>query len=164
MSDSAGSVVDVEAAAAAAAAARRAGKVVVFTNGCFDLIHAGHLHCLVEARRAGDFLIVAVNSDASVRRLKGEGRPVLPGQERAELLAGLRAVDLVFLFDEDTPLESIERIRPDVLVKGGDWRPEDVVGRREVESWGGQVLIVPTRPGSSTSSLVDRIRHRFGGG
>jgi D-beta-D-heptose 7-phosphate kinase/D-beta-D-heptose 1-phosphate adenosyltransferase len=164
LNETAGRIVGLEAAAAAAAAARRSGRSVVFTNGCFDLLHAGHLHCLEEARRAGDLLVVAVNSDESVRRLKGEGRPVLPGQERAELLAGLRAVDLVFLFDEDTPLESIRRVRPDVLVKGGDWRPEDVVGRREVESWNGRVLIVPTRPGDSTSSLVERIRERFGKG
>lgn len=164
MSDTTDRIVSLQAAAAAAAAARGAGKTVVLTNGCFDLFHAGHLHCLEQARRAGDLLIVALNSDASVRRLKGPGRPILPAPERAELLAGLRVVDLVFLFDEDTPLESILRIRPDVLVKGGDWRPEDVVGRREVESWQGRVLIVPARPGDSTSSLVERIRERFGGG
>ncbi|MBI4161230.1 MAG: D-glycero-beta-D-manno-heptose 1-phosphate adenylyltransferase [Acidobacteria bacterium] len=159
-----GRVVSLEAAAAAAAEARRTGKRVVFTNGCFDLIHAGHLHCLEEARRAGDLLIVGMNGDASVRRLKGPGRPLLPQEERVEVVAGLRAVDLVFLFEADTPLESILAIRPDVLVKGGDWAREEIVGRREVESWGGEVIVVPPRPGLSTTAILERIRKRSPGG
>ena len=157
-------MVDIDRAAAIAAAARRDGRRVVFTNGCFDLLHAGHLDCLEAARAAGDLLVVAVNDDASVARLKGAGRPILPGTERAELLAGLAAVDVVFLFDGDTPLEAIRRIRPDCLVKGGDWKPEDVVGGREVTAWGGEVRVVPRRTDGSTGALVTTIRQRFGAG
>ena len=151
-----------EEAAAAAKDARRAGKKVVFTNGCFDLLHAGHVHCLEMARKSGDLLIVGVNSDESVRRLKGQGRPILPQEERAELLLGMRTVDLVFVFDEETPRDSILNIRPDIIVKGSDWEIEDVVGRSEVESWGGTVKIIPHRPGASTTSILEKIRKRFG--
>lgn len=157
-----GKPVSREDAAEAAADARRAGKKVVFTNGCFDLIHAGHVHCLEMARKSGDLLIVGVNSDESIRRLKGQGRPILPQEERAELLLGMKAVDLVFVFDEDTPRDSILNIRPDLIVKGGDWKIENVVGRSEVESWGGSVKIIPNRPGISTTSILERIRERFG--
>lgn len=151
-----------EDAARVAEEARRGGKKVVFTNGCFDLIHAGHVHCLEMARKCGGILIVGVNSDESVRRLKGQGRPILPQAERAELLLGMKAVDLVFVFDEDTPRESILSVRPDLIVKGGGWKMENVVGRSEVESWGGSVKIIPHRPGTSTTSILERIRERFG--
>jgi D-beta-D-heptose 7-phosphate kinase/D-beta-D-heptose 1-phosphate adenosyltransferase len=144
--------------AARAAAWRTAGKRVVFTNGCFDLLHAGHLALLGHAARLGDVLVLAINSDASVRRLKGPERPLVPQAERAALLAALTYVDAVTIFDEDTPLAVLETVRPQVLVKGGDYRPSEVVGRELVEATGGRVEIVPLTPEKSTSSLVERIR------
>jgi D-beta-D-heptose 7-phosphate kinase/D-beta-D-heptose 1-phosphate adenosyltransferase len=140
--------------------AKRRGARVVFTNGCFDLVHAGHIHYLYEARRQGDVLVVGLNGDASVRRLKGPGRPVVPVEERAEVLAALEMVDFVTVFDADTPLDLIRALAPDVLVKGADWAVEDVVGRQEVEARGGHVVLVPVRPGVSTTDLVERIRSR----
>ena len=137
---------------------RREGKRVVFTNGCFDLLHLGHVRYLREARSLGDLLVVALNSDASVRALKGEGRPILNQDERAEIIAALEAVDYVIIFDEETPLELIARLLPDVLVKGGDWAIETIVGREEVEAAGGEVLSLPYLQGSSTSEIVKRIR------
>lgn len=137
---------------------RAAGQRLVFTNGCFDLLHAGHVRLLAAARAFGDFLVVGVNSDASVRRLKGPERPVLGLEERAELLAALRAVDLVAAFEEDTPLELIRCVRPHVIVKGGDWSPDQVVGREVVEAAGGRVEIVPLAAGLSTTALLRRIR------
>jgi D-beta-D-heptose 7-phosphate kinase / D-beta-D-heptose 1-phosphate adenosyltransferase len=137
---------------------RAAGKRIVATNGCFDLLHAGHLALLGHAAKLGDILVLAINSDASVRRLKGPGRPLVPENERAALLAALTFVDAVTIFDEDTPLAVLEAVRPDVLVKGGDYRPEEVVGRELVESAGGRVEIVPLMPERSTSSLLERIR------
>jgi D-beta-D-heptose 7-phosphate kinase/D-beta-D-heptose 1-phosphate adenosyltransferase len=137
---------------------RREGKRVVFTNGCFDLLHSGHVRYLREARSLGDLLMVALNSDASVRGLKGEGRPILNQNERAEILAALEVVDYVTIFDEGTPLELIARLLPDVLVKGGDWAIETIVGRKEVEAAGGRVLSLPYRQGSSTSEIIERIR------
>jgi len=131
---------------------------VVFTNGVFDLIHPGHVDVLIAARAAGDALLVGVNSDASVRRLKGAERPVRGQAERALVLAALEAVDAVAIFDEDTPLELINATRPDVIVKGGDYTPEAVVGRREVESWGGRVVIVPLTPGQSTTAIIEKLR------
>jgi D-beta-D-heptose 7-phosphate kinase/D-beta-D-heptose 1-phosphate adenosyltransferase len=130
---------------------------VVFTNGCFDLLHAGHVHLLTFARRQGDVLIVAVNDDASIRRLKGPERPIFPLAERLEILEALECVDVLISFAEDTPLHLIVEIVPDVLVKGGDWKPEEVVGRPEVEAAGGQVRIVPYLPGHSSSQLIARI-------
>jgi rfaE bifunctional protein nucleotidyltransferase chain/domain len=138
--------------------ARRAGKRIVFTNGCFDLLHVGHVRYLAAARAAGDLLIVGVNGDASVRRLKGVGRPLVPAAARAEVLAALAAVDWIAVFDEDTPEALIRLVEPDVLVKGGDWAPERVVGRDIVEGRGGRVLIVPVVEGSSTTALAARIR------
>lgn len=138
--------------------ARRNGETVVFTNGCFDLLHVGHVRSLERARRQGDRLLVAVNSDASVRRQKGRGRPIVPARRRAEVLAALECVDWVVVFGEDTPLALIRSVRPDVLAKGGDWRLEEIVGRAEVQSWGGRVVRIPVVPGSRTSSLVERIR------
>ncbi len=137
---------------------RREGKRVVFTNGCFDLLHPGHTRYLAEARRLGDVLLVAVNSDRSVRALKGPGRPILPDSERAEILAGLKSVDYVTIFDDHTPQEIISRLLPDVLVKGADWGPTEIVGRKEVESAGGQVISIPVVPGFSTSALIRRIQ------
>ena len=131
---------------------------VVFTNGVFDLIHPGHVDVLIAARAAGDALLVGVNSDASVRRLKGAERPVRGQAERALVLAALESVDAVAVFDEDTPLELINATRPDVIVKGGDYTPDTVVGRREVESWGGRVVIVPLTPGQSTTAIVEKLR------
>ncbi len=151
---------DVAALRAALAPLRAAGKRIVFTNGCFDLLHPGHVRYLATARALGDVLVVGLNSDASVRRLKGPGRPVLGARERAEVLAGLAAVDHVIVFEEDTPRELIAALAPDVLAKGADWAPEDIVGRVEVESAGGRVERIPLVPGISTSELLRRIRER----
>ena len=131
---------------------------VVFTNGVFDLIHPGHVDVLGAARSHGDALIVGVNSDASVRRLKGESRPVRTETDRAYVLAAMEVVDAVVIFYEDTPLELIRAVHPDVLVKGGDYTPETVVGRSEVESRGGRVVIVPLTVGHSTTSIIERLR------
>jgi D-beta-D-heptose 7-phosphate kinase/D-beta-D-heptose 1-phosphate adenosyltransferase len=136
---------------------KRGRARVVFTNGCFDLLHVGHVRYLREARRMGDILVVGVNTDASVRRLKGPARPVQPEGDRAEILAGLACVDVVVLFDEDTPLTVIEGLRPDVLVKGGDWPVEAIVGREVVEASGGRVVTIPYVQGMSTSALIERI-------
>lgn len=136
------------------------GLKVVFTNGCFDLLHPGHVTYLEAARNLGDALIVGVNTDASVKRLgKGKGRPVTPEKDRARMLAALAAVDRVVLFGEDTPLELIRLLKPDVLVKGGDYRLEEIVGREEVLAHGGLVRVLPLVPGYSTSALLHRLRH-----
>ncbi len=134
------------------------GERVVFTNGCFDLLHPGHIRCLEQARELGDLLIVAINGDASVRQLKGDPRPLVPQQERAEILAALAAVDYVVVFDAPTPRDLIARVLPDVLVKGGDWGPDEIVGREEVEAAGGRVVSVPLEPGYSTTVILERIR------
>jgi rfaE bifunctional protein nucleotidyltransferase chain/domain len=131
---------------------------IVFTNGCFDLLHRGHVHYLFEAREMGDHLVVGLNSDASVTRLKGEGRPVNDQRSRAEILASLVFVDRVILFPEDTPLNLIRSIKPDLLVKGGDYKKEEIVGFEEVSSWGGEVRIIPILEGYSTSSMIGRSR------
>jgi D-beta-D-heptose 7-phosphate kinase/D-beta-D-heptose 1-phosphate adenosyltransferase len=144
--------------AARAATWRTEGKRIVVSNGCFDLLHAGHLALLSEAAKQGDVLVLAINSDASVRRLKGAERPLVPQAERAALLAALTYVDAVTIFEEDTPLAVLEAVRPHVLVKGGDYQPSEVVGRELVEAAGGRVVIVPLTPERSTSSLVARIR------
>jgi len=138
-------------------AQRRAGRRVVFTNGCFDLLHPGHLRSLEQARSLGDCLIVAINSDASVRAIKGPGRPVIPAKERVEILAALEAVDRVVVFDDPTPARLIARLLPDILVKGGDWGPDEIVGRQEVEAAGGKVVSIPVEPGYSTTELLKRI-------
>jgi len=137
---------------------RAEGLKVVLTNGCFDLLHAGHLALLEMARGHGDVLVVALNSDASVRALKGEGRPIVPEAERVEVLLGLEAVDRVVVYDEPTPIAVVRALRPDVLVKGADWAAADIVGRPEVERSGGRVVRVALVPGRSTSAIVDRIR------
>lgn len=133
-----------------------AGKVV-FTNGVFDLLHPGHVDVLTAARSHGDALIVGLNSDASVKRLKGPDRPIRNQAERAYVLAALEAVDLVVIFDNDTPLELVLALRPDVIVKGGDYTLDSMVGAREVQSWGGEAIVVPLTPGQSTSSIMERL-------
>ena len=140
---------------------RLAGKTLVLTNGCFDLIHAGHVRYLQEARALGDALAVAVNSDRTVRELKGDGRPILLETERAEVLAALGCVDYVVIFDDLNPQKVIASLLPDVLVKGGDWRVEQIVGREEVEAAGGQVISLPYVEGASTSEIIDRIVSRY---
>jgi rfaE bifunctional protein nucleotidyltransferase chain/domain len=136
---------------------KHAGKTVVFTNGCFDILHPGHIDLLRRARGMGDALIVGVNSDASVRRLKGAGRPIFSELERSEVLAATETVDHVCIFDEDTPLETILSIRPDVLVKGSDWGLNEIVGRAEVEGWGGKVVAMAVVEGHSTTSVIERV-------
>lgn len=137
------------------------GKRIVFTNGCFDLLHIGHVRYLEEARALGDLLVVGINSDASVRKLKGPKRPILPEEERAEILSGLGCVDYVTLFDELDPLNLITSLRPDVLVKGGDWTKEQIVGREAVERSGGEVLLIPFVEKASTSNLIETILKRY---
>lgn len=138
------------------------GDRVVFTNGCFDLLHPGHTRYLVDARMLGDILIVAVNSDRSVRELKGEGRPIFPQEERAEILAALEAVDYVTVFDDPTPQAVIARMLPHVLVKGAGWGPNEIVGRPEVEAAGGRVVSMPAVPGFSTTGIVNAVQKIFG--
>lgn len=154
---SVGKIVNRADLASKAASWRMAGKRIVFTNGCFDLLHAGHLSSLHEAAVLGDVLVVAINSDASVRRLKGSQRPFVPEAERCALLAALTCVDAVTVFDEDTPLETLRCVRPQVLVKGQDYRKDDVVGRHEVEADGGRVVLVPLLPEKSTTALLERM-------
>jgi len=136
---------------------KRNGKRVVFTNGCFDLLHPGHIRLLESARALGDFLIVGINSDAGVRSLKGPGRPVIPASERAEILASLECVDAVLIFDEPTPQKVIAALLPDVLVKGGDWPGDQIVGREEVEAVGGKVVRVDVVQGFSTTDILKKI-------
>lgn len=151
-------IVELPAARTTLAGWRVTGDTVVFTNGCFDLMHPGHLHYLAEARRLGRRLVIGLNSDASVQRLKGPKRPIMDEQARALLLASLVFVDLVVIFDEDTPLEMINALRPDILVKGADYTEEQVVGAKEVRSWGGHVALLPFVPGYSTSTIEKKIK------
>jgi D-beta-D-heptose 7-phosphate kinase/D-beta-D-heptose 1-phosphate adenosyltransferase len=137
---------------------RGQGRRVVFTNGCFDLLHTGHIRLLERARAEGDFLILGLNSDRSVGEIKGPGRPLLAAPERAAVLAALEAVDLVVAFDEATPLQLIEALRPDVLVKGADWAPDQVVGREAVERAGGRVVRIDLVPERSTTRLLEQIK------
>jgi len=140
-----------------------AGKKVVFTNGCFDLLHSGHIDLLRRARALGDALVVAINSDASVVRMKGRNRPIIPENDRAELLSGMEMVDLVCMFDDDTPLQAIMLIRPDILVKGADWTA-NIIGQTEVESWGGKVVALPLIEGRSTTGMINRALARYRNG
>ena len=137
---------------------KRNGRRVVFTNGCFDLLHPGHIQSLEQARALGDALIVGINGDASVRELKGPRRPILPELERAEILAALECVDAVVIFPELTPRETIAALLPDVLVKGGDWAGDQIIGREEVEAAGGRVVSVPVVPGYSTTAILAKMR------
>src|SRR6202051_713390 len=138
---------------------KRNGRRVVFTNGCFDLIHPGHVRCLADARALGDVLVVAINSDRSVRGNKGPERPLVAERDRAEVLAALASVDYVTIFDEPTPRELIAHVLPSVLVKGADWAPDQLAGREEVEAAGGRVVSIPLAPGYSTTNLVQKIRN-----
>ena len=137
---------------------KKEGTKIVFTNGCFDIIHVGHIRCLKEARELGDVLIVGLNSDTSTRMIKGEHRPVIPEHERAEILAAIEYVDYVTLFSDKTPYELIKRILPDVLVKGGDWPVDEIVGKDIVEKNGGKVVSVPFHTGSSSTSIIKTIK------
>jgi D-beta-D-heptose 7-phosphate kinase/D-beta-D-heptose 1-phosphate adenosyltransferase len=136
----------------------RQGKRVVFTNGCFDLIHSGHVLYLDSARKLGDFLIVGLNGDKSVKRLKGPNRPLMPFKERALLLSYLTPVDMVVKFDDDTPLKLINKLRPDILAKGADYKISEIVGAAEVKSWGGQVRRIRLVKGKSTSRLIGKLQ------
>jgi D-beta-D-heptose 7-phosphate kinase/D-beta-D-heptose 1-phosphate adenosyltransferase len=139
---------------------RAEGRRIVFTNGCFDVIHPGHVYCLYLARREGDVLVVGLNDDESVRRLKGPRRPIFSQDERAELLASFFFVDHVVLFNEDTPLNLVIQVRPHVLVKGGDHEPETIVGRAEVEADGGRLFVIPPMPGFSSSKIIQSVAAR----
>jgi D-beta-D-heptose 7-phosphate kinase/D-beta-D-heptose 1-phosphate adenosyltransferase len=136
---------------------KRREKRIAFTNGCFDILHVGHIRCLEEAKKLGDVLVVALNSDRSVRSIKGPSRPLVPQAQRAEVLSALAIVDYVVIFDEPDPLELISFLKPHILVKGGDWGPEDIIGREVVEKAGGKVVTIPQIEGISTSAIVDRI-------
>jgi len=140
---------------------KREGKRIVFTNGCFDLLHVGHVRYLEKAKTLGDILVVGVNSDRSVKELKGPLRPLLPQEERMEILSGLGCVNYVTLFDEPTPLALITALTPHVLVKGGDWSKETIVGRDVVEGSGGEVVVIPFVEGSSTTRLIETILERY---
>lgn len=137
------------------------GKRIVFTNGCFDLLHWGHAKYLEEAKKKGDILIVAINSDSSVKKLKGSGRPVTAEKQRISLVAALESVDYVITFSQSTPLRLIKVLKPDVLVKGSDWKSENIVGKKIVESYGGRVLTIPFVPGLSSSKLIKKIAKKF---
>jgi rfaE bifunctional protein nucleotidyltransferase chain/domain len=141
---------------------KREGKKIVFTNGCFDILHVGHVRCLEEAKALGDILVVALNSDRSVQTIKGPPKPFTPEAERAEVLSALACVDYVVIFDEPDPLELITFLKPNVLVKGGDWTPETTIGREVVEEAGGKVVIIPQVQGVSTTGIIDRITKKGG--
>jgi D-beta-D-heptose 7-phosphate kinase/D-beta-D-heptose 1-phosphate adenosyltransferase len=141
---------------------KRKGKTVVFTNGCFDVLHRGHVYCLRKAKSLGDVLIVGLNSDSSVRKLKGEKRPILPQSDRAEILSALEMVDYVVVFREDTPRRMISALVPDVLVKGGDYGKREIVGSDVVEGSGGRVVRVKMYPGKSTRNIIKKITSRCG--
>ena len=145
-----------------AAAARANGQIVVFTNGCFDLLHRGHVHTLRQAKAAGDLLIVAINSDRSVKSIKAAQRPILPETDRLELIAAMEMVDYVILFDEPDPYKLIAAIKPQVLAKGGDWSNEKIIGADIVEAAGGRVAVIPYLKGFSTTEIIERIRNSDG--
>lgn len=133
------------------------GRKVVFTNGCFDLLHAGHIHLFKEAKKLGDVLLVAVNDDASVRKIKGSSRPIFSLQHRVEVLEAVEYIDYLTFFSEETPQKIIASLLPDVLIKGGDWKIQEVVGRKEVEQAGGKVVVIPYLKGHSSSAIIDKI-------
>jgi rfaE bifunctional protein nucleotidyltransferase chain/domain len=143
-------------------ALKAAGKKIVFTNGCFDILHYGHVQYLEKARDAGDVLVVAVNSDASIRRIKGHGRPIVRQGDRLRVLAGLESVDYAVLFEENTPLKAIKMIRPDVLVKGSDWNKNKIVGADIVSGYGGKVITIKLAKGRSTTKLIEKIAKSYG--
>jgi rfaE bifunctional protein nucleotidyltransferase chain/domain len=143
-------------------ALRNQGKKIAFTNGCFDILHIGHVRYLREAKKTADVLVLALNSDYSVRSIKGEKRPLVTENERAEVLEALDFIDFITIFDESTPLELIKYLKPDILIKGGDWPEEKVVGREEVMKWGGYVVIIPEVAGKSTTNVVEKIKNLYG--
>ncbi len=140
---------------------KKEGKKIVFTNGCFDILHRGHVEYLAKAKELGDVLIVGLNSDSSVRQIKGEGRPIVPQEDRAIILSSLYFVDYVVIFEEQTPYELISKIVPDVLVKGNDWSAENVVGKDIVEANGGEVVLIELTPNRSTTSIIKTVLERF---
>ena len=140
---------------------KKKGKTIVFTNGCYDLIHIGHLKCFEEGKKLGDVLIVALNSDRSIRSIKGPPRPIIPEGERAEIVSSLEYVDYVTIFDQDDPLDVITSIKPDILVKGGDWNLDTIVGREVVESYGGKVFALPLVKGVSTTQIIKTIASHY---
>ena len=142
-------------------ALRNNGKKIAFTNGCFDILHIGHVRYLREAKKTADILVLALNSDSSVKKIKGEKRPLVPQEDRAEIMAALEFIDFVTIFDETTPLELINLLKPDVLIKGGDWAEDKVVGRDEIKKWGGKLTLIPEINGKSTTSIVDKIRQLY---
>lgn len=137
---------------------RTRGDNIIFTNGCFDILHVGHTRYLREAKKLGDVLVLALNSDSSVRAIKGERRPLIPEDERADVVSSLESVDYVTIFDEHTPLELIEYLKPDIIVKGGDWSEENVVGRESVKRRGGKIVIIPAIKGASTTNIIEKVR------
>jgi len=154
------SLVDITEAQKIISKWRNDQKIIVFTNGCFDIIHRGHVEYLQEAKLLGDILIVGLNSDASVKRIKGKPRPYQDEQDRAAILNAMKMIDMVVIFDEDTPLDLICELKPNVLVKGGDYDSQSIVGTKEVEGWGGSVKIIPFIKGYGTSKLVEKILDR----
>jgi len=149
----------VDELSAIAAEARKNGKIVVFTNGCFDLIHRGHIHTLRQAKALGDLLVVGLNSDVSVKAIKGPDRPIMPEADRIELIAALEMVDYVVTYSEPDPHRVIAAIKPGVLAKGGDWSADKIVGADVVEQYGGRVVVIPYLPGFSTTQIIERIRN-----
>jgi len=149
----------VDELSAVAAEARKNGKIVVFTNGCFDLVHRGHIHTLRQAKALGDILVVGLNSDVSVRAIKGPDRPIMPEADRIELIAALEMVDYLVTYSEPDPYQVITAIKPSVLVKGGDWSADKIVGADVVEQYGGRVAVIPYLPGFSTTQIIERIRN-----
>ena len=154
-------VVSAQELQAVVQAVQAAGRVVVFTNGCFDLLHPGHIRLLQDAKQFGDILIAGLNSDDSVRRLKGDGRPIFAEDDRVSMLAALACVDYVVVFEDDTPIPLLERLHPDILVKGDEYRPDQVVGREVVAGYGGRVERVPVVAGLSTTDIVKRIMQAY---
>jgi rfaE bifunctional protein nucleotidyltransferase chain/domain len=142
-------------------ALQQQGKKIVFTNGCFDILHAGHVDIFQQARNLGDALVVAVNSDISIKKIKGEKRPVVPQAQRMQVLAALEAIDYVVIFEEEDPFQVIKELQPDILVKGGDWPVETIVGREIVEKKGGKVLSIPLMEGISTTNIIEAVKKRF---
>lgn len=142
-------------------ALRKEGKKIAFTNGCFDILHVGHVRYLREAKKTADVLVLALNSDFSVRSIKGEKRPLVSEEERAEILAALEFIDFVTIFEELTPQELIVYLKPDVLIKGGDWPEDKVVGRDDVKKWGGRIVLIPEVKGKSTTNIVEKIKEVY---
>jgi rfaE bifunctional protein nucleotidyltransferase chain/domain len=154
-------IVTLEEVATIAVGLKQEGRRIVFTNGCFDIIHIGHIRYLRSARQYGDILIVGLNSDESVRKIKGDKRPIVPQTERAEVLSSVRFVDYVVIFNEPDPYSVIAAVRPDVLVKGGDWSVDNIIGRDIVESYGGDVLTIPFIKGASSSGIIENIIKKY---